>query len=105
MPDYSTHDPKGWGGNPRRGAAMGRTTLKRGDNATFKGKMTLRCVRLSDGGYDVNGTYFGGGAPLYWCAAGDSDSKHEVDFMLRAPDRAAAKLQVLVDYPHAKFYN
>jgi hypothetical protein len=96
MPDYSDNDPKGWCGDPRRGAALGRPTIK-GDSA-FAGRLYLRKVRLDMGGYDVNGTYFGAGKPLYWCA----DDEGEIDFMLRAFDRHEARELVLEQYPDAK---
>jgi len=103
LPDYSTRDPKGWAGDPRRGAAVGRPTVQKGDPETFTGKLVLREVPLNDGGYDRNGTYFGLGPPLYWCAGGDGD-EHDIDYMLRASDREAAKRKVRERYPNARFY-
>lgn len=85
-PDYSSRDPKGWCGDARRGAAMGRGTYK--GPADYAGRITLRRVHLDSGGYDTNGTYFGHGMPLYWYACEDGD----IDGMLRAnrySDRAA----------------
>ncbi len=101
MPSYSTNDPKGWCGDPSRGAALGRGTLK--GPADFNGKIYLRKVRLCQGGYDVNGTYFGIGAPLYWYA-NDDDSEIEdaIDGMLRAGTRWEARRKVLAMYPNAK---
>lgn len=104
MPDYKTHDPRGWCGDPSRGAALGRPTVADGEP---EGKMTLRRIRLDSGGYDPNGTYFGAVDlrydvfPLYWCA----DAGGNVDRMLRAPNREDAKRQVRELYPDAKFYN
>ena len=83
-PDYATHDPRGWCGDPQRGAALGRPTIRDGAPT---GKMTLRRVRIDRGGYDSNGTYFGLGSPLYWYA----DESGNVDGMLRATSRGAAK--------------
>lgn len=97
-PSYSTHDPKGWCGDPRRGAALGRATYE-GDR-NYSGKLYLRRIRLDSGGYDVNGTYFGHGGPLFWCASDDTT----IDFMLRASDRKDAKRKVLETYPHARFF-
>lgn len=94
-PSYKAHDPKGWGGDPRRGAAMGRHDYK----GTLVGKVTLQHIRLDSGGYDPNGTYFGIGAPLYWAASDDG----AVDYVFRARNRADAKEEVLIDYPGAKF--
>ncbi len=96
-PSYKTNDPRGWGGNPSRGAALGRSTRRGPED--FDGKLTLRQVRLDSGGYDQNGTYFGHGNPLYWYASDDG----EIDGVLRAHDRDDAKAQVLKLYPRAKF--
>jgi hypothetical protein len=95
---YKTNDPRGWGGDPSRGAALGRPTLR--GEPSFSGRLTLRRVRLDQGGYDPNGTYFGAGGPLYWYASDDG----EIDAMLRAHSREGAKAQVLKIYPSAKFY-
>lgn len=98
-PSYSSNDPRGWCGDPRRGAAMGRPSIHCDYKLVFA-KLYLRRSYLDQGGYDCNGTYFGTGAPLYWCA----DADGEIDFMLRALDRADAKRQVLALYPNARFY-
>lgn len=97
-PSYLTNDPKGWGGNPRRGAALGRRThLGEYDGS----RLTLRRVYLNSGGYDKNGTYFGhGGEPLFWCASEDG----AIDFCLRALSRELAKKEVREQIPGAKFY-
>lgn len=95
MTDYKSNDPRGWCGDPKRGAALGRPSIHAHEH--FSGRLTLRRVRLNQGGYDVNGTYFGQGQPLYWCASADGD----VDFMLRADSRAKARATVLARYPLA----
>jgi len=98
-PNYKTNDSRGWCGDPRRGAALGRPTVQ--DAPTdFADKLHLRRVRLDSGGYDLNGTYFGHGQPLYWCASADGS----VDFMLRAHSRDEAKAAVRERYPHAHFF-
>ncbi|MFA4971496.1 MAG: hypothetical protein WC683_02705 [bacterium] len=98
-PSYKTHDPKGWCGDPKRGAAMGRGTWE--GPPTFSGKITLRKVRMSaDGAYDENGTYFGFGTPIYWFANDDCT----IDGTLRAKSREDARNQVLAMYPKAKFF-
>lgn len=64
--NYKKHDPKGWMGDPSRGAAMGRPhicALK----PDYSGYIYVREVVLDDGGYDCLGTYFGGGEQLWWC--------------------------------------
>ena len=97
MPSYRTNDPRGWCGDPKRGAALGRATVQ----GIYDGsQLTLRRVRLDSGGYDSNGTYFGCGAPLYWCA----DDSGEIDFMLRASSREEAKREVREVYSTARFY-
>lgn len=97
MPDYSTHDPKGWCGNPSRGAALGRPTVMDAPK-DFSGRLFVSRVRLDSGGYDKNGTYFGAGPPLYWVASEDGD----IDFMLRANSREDARESALREYPNAK---
>lgn len=99
MPSYTDNDPKGWCGDPSRGAAMGRTSYHT-DSQTFTGRLYLRRVRLDSGGYDPNGTYFGTGAPLFWCA---SDCG-EIDFVLRGASREVAKREVAKRYPSARFF-
>ncbi len=97
-PSYKENDPKGWCGDIQRGAALGRPTVQPFE--TPKGKLYLRRVYLDNGGYDTNGTYFGHGEPLYWVASEDC----ELDYMLRAKSRRAAKEQILEKYPDARFF-
>jgi hypothetical protein len=96
-PSYSVHDPKGWCGDPRRGAALGRPTVHDKPH-DYTGRIYMSRVYLDNGGYDKNGTYFGHGEPLYWYATDDG----EIDGMLRARSRDAAWLQVRCWYPSAK---
>jgi hypothetical protein len=98
-PDYRTYDPKGWGGDPKRGAALGRPSVKDAANDEPI-KLYLRRVHLNSGGYDRNGTYFGHGSGLWWVASEDET----VDYMLRASDRDDAKSLVLAEYPNARFF-
>jgi hypothetical protein len=100
LPEYSTNDPKGWCGDPTRGAAMGRPTVREADPEQPV-KLVLRQVRLDAGGYDRNGTYFGHGGRLYWYANSDGT----VDAMLRADSRVRAKAEIRETYPNARFYN
>jgi len=114
-PSYSKYDPKGWCGDPKRGAALGRPTIIEVDPETFKGRVYLSRIVLREmGDYDVNGTYFGAGDPLYWCAlhshypqpgqkATDADAQ-DIDFMLRAKTRDEAKRKVLEKLPGARFW-
>ncbi len=98
LPSYSTRDPKGWCGYPKRGAAMGRPS-KHADDAEAPIKLVLRLIRLDSGGYDANGTYWGGGI-IYWYADGDG----KVDATLNARNRTDAKEKVRELYPNARFY-
>ena len=101
MPSYKTHDPRGWGGDPSRGAALGRPTVIDGSPS---GRLYLRKVPLDAGGYDPNGTYFGacihGVPPLYWYA----DAGGNIDAVLRANDRDDAKRQIRERIPGARFW-
>jgi hypothetical protein len=99
MPSYQTNDPKGWCGDPKRGAALGRPTIQDAPRDVAV-KLTLRCIRLNSGGYDSNGTYFGIGNKLYWYANEDGT----IDAMIRAYDRHQAKLFIQTVYPRAKFF-
>lgn len=98
-PDYKTNDPKGWCGDPKRGAALGRPTISEPDGNTFRAPLTLRQVKLDAGGYDSNGTYFGVDAPLYWVASRDG----KIDRVFRAHSREDAEARVMKWYPKAKF--
>lgn len=98
MVSYKDNDPRGWCGDPSRGAALGRRE-QHGERQYF-GKLRLCRAYLNNGGYDANGTYFGSGAPLYWYASPDGD----IDGVTRAKDRDAAKQIVLQQYPNATFY-
>lgn len=89
--DYSTNDPKGWCGDPSRGAALGRPTL----HGKPEEPITVRESPLDRQGYDRNGTYFGSGLPLFWYA----DESGEVDAMTRAYDIDDALAKVRKLYP------
>ena len=100
LPNYKDNDPRGWCGDPRRGAAMGRNPILNAD-PTKPIKLVLRKIRIDNGGYDCLGTYFGWGAPLYWYA----NSEGTLDACLRADNRKEAKAEILRFYPQARFYN
>ena len=95
-PNYRDNDPRGWCGDPRRGAAMGRGS--RHVEPSFDGRLFLERVRLNQGGYDRLGTYFGSGDPLYWCCSEDGS----IDYCLRASSRTEARATVLKRYPAAR---
>jgi hypothetical protein len=101
-PDYKDNDPRGWCGDPSRGAALGRADVHAIDRAASV-KLYLRRVELDGGGYDRNGTYFGSGPgclPLYWYADGEG----QIDATTRAHNRDDAKRRIAERYPHARFY-
>ena len=98
-PSYKTNDPRGWCGDPTRGAAMGRGALHEATKDASV-KLTLRRIRLCSGGYDPNGTYYGIGAPLYWYA----DDDGTIDAMTRAHNRDDAKAHIRERYPNARFF-
>lgn len=101
-PDYNLRDPKGWCGDPKRGAALGRRTVHGEPN--YAGKMVLVRVRVDNGGYDKNGTYFGDGGrfSVYWFASADEDQS--IEGTLWAASREEAKRHVREMYPNARFY-
>lgn len=101
-PSYSTNDPRGWCGDPTRGAALGRPTIK--GSPDFAGKLYLKRVYLNQGGYDSNGTYFGAGKPLYWYASDDGTDAGTIDGMIRAETRERAKRGIWYLYPKARFH-
>ena len=106
LPSYETRDPRGWCGDPARGAALGRHSVLDADpEASIK--LTLRRVRLDAGGYDALGTYWGHGDPIYWYASADGS----IDATLRTPgrgvtsyERADAKAAIREIYPLARFH-
>ena len=98
-PSYQDNDPRGWCGDPSRGAALGRATVHDA-KPTATVKLHLRRSYLDSGGYDANGTYFGQGVPLYWYA----NDERTVDAMTRAYTRQEAKDNIRQAYPTARFY-
>ena len=98
-PDYKKNDPKGWCGDPKRGAAMGRGTIQEEDGEHYTAEIYVQRVELDDGGYDQNGTYFGIGMPLYWI----SNKNLTIDYVIRAPSRSWAVQDALHRWPHACF--
>lgn len=95
-PQYNTNDPKGWMGDPQRGAALGRFTKH--NTKDFEGKITVRRVHLDPEGYDRLGTYWGHHECLFWYASGDGT----IDATTRAKDYDAACLVILRHYPKAQ---
>ena len=98
MVSYKTNDPKGWCGDPKRGAAMGRCAIH-DEPKEYEGKLYLRRVRMN-GAYDTNGTYFGVGDPLYWYSNEDGT----IDSVTRATSRSLAKRFIRTVYPKVRFF-
>lgn len=88
---YASRDPRGWCGDPSRGAALGRSSLM-GEPV---GVLRVCHVPTDSGGYDVLGTYWGIGQALYWLA----DLGGEVDTCFRAEDHGAAYAQARALFP------
>lgn len=92
---YRDGDPKGWGGDPSRGAAVGRRTLH--GAPSFTGRLTFREVAVGPDGYDQCGTYWGTGPRLYWYASDDG----EIQGTVRALDAQHAVARIRESYPAA----
>lgn len=96
----------GWMGDPRRGAAMGRSdvippTMPPGT------KIHIQKIRLNDGGYDRGNAYWGAcpGEYLYWAGTEEIDESGEyLSMFFRASDRDDAKAQVFKRFPGVKFF-
>jgi hypothetical protein len=99
-PSYKTNDPKGWCGDPKRGAALGRPSIHDAPRDQPV-RLYLKRQRWVDGDYDENGTYFGagGGGHIYWYA----NREGTVDAVQRAGSRKDAKAKIREHYPHATF--
>lgn len=67
----STPD-RGWMGDTRRGASMGRAS-RPADEETGE-RFHLRRVHLNSGGYDAGGAYWGIGGTLYEAIGTESDA-------------------------------
>jgi hypothetical protein len=74
-------------------------------------KVSMRKIRLNQGGYDRTGAYWGIGSPLYVASCTFADGQ-EVDYTFRARDRAHAKEIVRTNWKStgkgldgATFYN
>ena len=111
---YKYNDPRGWCGDPSRGAAMGRRSFKDiPEDCDFKGfTIHVEHILIVDG-YDPNGTYFGNGGPLFWvyaleigCTRPDGSVDHEepayLDYCERFVDLEDAVRIVRETWPHAR---
>lgn len=79
-----------------RGAPYGRMSIHAEDEKAVT-EITLSHVQVDEQGYDINGTYFGIGAPLFWAASPNGT----VDFVLRQQNWEDAALTVRRRYPNA----
>lgn len=79
-----------------------------GNPHNYRGKVTLRRVRLNSQGYNSRGYYYGTGAPLWFYFAEDADQYFlGREGYFRAADRKVAKAYVrsLPLMCECKFYN
>jgi hypothetical protein len=85
---------RGWMGDPKHGASMGRTSRPSGFD-TRACRVALRRVRLDSVGYDRGGAYWGIVQPLYW-AFQDTGPGHDADgeLLFRVINRETAKAKV-----------
>lgn len=95
---YKDNDPKGWMGDPKRGAALGRRD--RVGDASYSGVLLLQHVPLDEGGYDPNYTYYGVGDQLYWAVSTDEGAS--IDTVFRAKNLEDAAWQMGGGYPNAQ---
>jgi hypothetical protein len=82
---------RGWCGDPKRGAALGRS----GDNPANWGKCEAELVGvwIDAGGYDPGGTYWGKAEPLFELVG------PEASYFFRAADRKAARTAIKAEFP------
>lgn len=106
MAQPSTTPDLGWMGDPKRGASLGRpqrlgSALHRDNRILFH----LARIRLDRGGYDPGGAYWGHSGELYeaWDDHGEAYMTFRV-YPQWGGGREAAKAQVRLTYPNARFY-
>lgn len=101
MSARSTTPDRGWMGDRRRGASLGRGRVL-GDPSHRDNRILFHLcrIRLDRGGYDPGGAYWGLGPPLWeaW------DNGGEAYMTWRTGNREAAKEGVRCTYPNARFY-
>jgi hypothetical protein len=100
--DYALHDPKGFCGDPRRGAAMGRSCYQDHPD-DYSGPIRIRHIKIGSQGYDCLGTYFGhppDSTRPYWVASPDC----KIDYVILASSRSAAEKDARARWPNARIH-
>lgn len=90
--------------NPRScryGAPMGMSPERGDPDRAYK--FHLQRLRMVDGAYTLDGTYWGGPADL-WCARCIDEEDGEVFMFVRAGSRDKAKAGILDEYTNARFF-
>lgn len=84
----------------QRGAAMGRAAWGLDEHRHRPMMVYVQQVRLTNGGYDLGGAYWGDGTPLFcgWAAG------LAARVFVRAEDRALAKRAVKEHFTNAIFF-
>jgi hypothetical protein len=95
---FKKNAPKGYCGDPVRGAAMGRADIN--PTAEPAGPLTVCFVERYDGGYDVCGTYWGCSSDhgLYF-AYGDDAEGNDIEMLFWAKGDVSARKYMLNMYP------
>jgi len=91
--------PAYYGGDPKRGAALGRTSWGLNDGPTRE-MVSLRRIHISADGYDSGNAYWGTPDDLWRAATQDG----ERELFFRADTREEAKAYVANLWPGARFY-
>lgn len=97
MPSPKLPEDRGWMGDPRRGASMGRASSR--PDVKPAAKVYLKKMPIDRDGYDSGGSYWGIGDPMFW-ASDDAD----FELFTRAKNREDAKRIVREKHPEARFY-
>ena len=88
---YEKNNPKGWGGDPRRGAAIGRRDIT---PAPPFGTVVVQEIRLDRDGYDALGTYWGVDRRLF-SVRGETAEGDEWEMTTRSGDYALLRNRLI----------
>lgn len=88
---YENNDPKGWGGDPSRGSALGRRDIT---PAPPVGTVLVQEIRLDRDGYDPLGTYWGVGRKLF-SVRGETADGEEWEMTTRSRDYALLRCRLI----------